>query len=309
MAQSVHHVVLIQSLIRRYLVRRITYNRECLQMMKRILHELQMTETSYVNQLEIIVTGFVKPLIKSSESADGVVTQWEIESIFSNSAEILELHRQFLRELTQLQSDFPTSIPRIIQLIVQTFDDKAAQMYAHYLNNFDRSCTTLDRLNRSPTFVEFLEDAFSRIKDGPSFLHLPSYLMVPVQRIPRYVMLLEQMVKYTEDHNFLRPILCDGHAHMRQISQTMDDLMTKQSTPRAGRTNHQEKAGLPTYMRPTIATLMKVKAKTPTMIQLKTNTLLRDKKSTHYRKSSMDITNLESFKRSSSSLDIKSMTK
>lgn len=62
----------------------------------RVVMEIYATEVSYIRQLEILVKYFIKPL-RALDKKIGI-SQDQINSLFSNVEEILEKHRDFLKE-------------------------------------------------------------------------------------------------------------------------------------------------------------------------------------------------------------------
>ena len=66
------------------------------------------------------------------------------------------------------------------------------KMYTQYVNGYDNAMATINRLNKKKTFKKFLETKQREI--GQSLM---SYLIMPIQRIPRYVLLLKELIKNT----------------------------------------------------------------------------------------------------------------
>ena len=65
------------------------------------------------------------------------------------------------------------------------------RMYTQYVNNLNVAMTTLDECKRkSKQFVAFLDTKLKTTKG----LDIGSFLIMPVQRIPRYVLLLKVMI-------------------------------------------------------------------------------------------------------------------
>jgi hypothetical protein len=82
-------------------------------------------------------------------------------------------------------------------------------MYNQYVNNYAANLSTLQRLTKSnKSFASFCEEHKQKTK---SKLDLQSYLIMPVQRLPRYEILLAQIVENSKGEN-LRGFdkLCDA---------------------------------------------------------------------------------------------------
>jgi RhoGEF domain len=74
------------------------------------------------------------------------------------------------------------------------------KLYTQYVQNFNAAATTLQELKmQSPGLCKLLAtcSASERAKN----MDINSFLIMPVQRIPRYALLLSNLLKYTrEDH-------------------------------------------------------------------------------------------------------------
>jgi hypothetical protein len=65
------------------------------------------------------------------------------------------------------------------------------------VNNFNASCTTLQRCRQTnANFQRFLEEAEK--EEAMKGLNFEAYLIMPVQRIPRYVLLLQDLLNTTD---------------------------------------------------------------------------------------------------------------
>ena len=84
------------------------------------------------------------------------------------------------------------------------------KLYAGYVSNYHRSLATIDKCLRNRDFEHWLHVChflcfFPIVLKERESTHrnhtLDSVLILPVQRIPRYCLLLEQLLKYTwEEH-------------------------------------------------------------------------------------------------------------
>lgn len=68
-------------------------------------------------------------------------------------------------------------------------------MYSNYIIGYDASVTLLARLRKKKDFSNFLEKC--RNDSRCNGLDLNSILIMPVQRLPRYVLLLSELIKQT----------------------------------------------------------------------------------------------------------------
>ena len=78
-------------------------------------------------------------------------------------------------------------------------------LYPVYVSEFEIQMKTLRETKKSnPKFAEFLNEAFVKMEDKSN--DLGSLLVTPVQRIPRYLMLVKELLKYTwQEHVSFSP--------------------------------------------------------------------------------------------------------
>ena len=160
------------------------------------LREILTSEQKYVDALQLAVEEFLQPMLRLSAArtaARPVVSRTEVMDIFSTLEIIVELNRGLLNELKERLAQWPS---------VQRFGDLFARMapilrlYSGYVRNYDVSQRVLtDKRETSSVFCEFLAEREARTQG----LHLESYLIMPVQRLPRYQMLLSGLLKYTDE--------------------------------------------------------------------------------------------------------------
>ncbi|EKX48904.1 hypothetical protein GUITHDRAFT_68382, partial [Guillardia theta CCMP2712] len=84
------------------------------------------------------------------------------------------------------------------------------KLYQRYVSHYERASQCyFESKEKVKEFALFLEKA--QMNHESSVLSLDSYLIMPVQRIPRYKLLLEEILKYTpedaEDYEDLRRAL------------------------------------------------------------------------------------------------------
>jgi len=70
------------------------------------------------------------------------------------------------------------------------------KIYADYVNKFDSAMEVYKDRIQSKTVSDFLRDCMTRANTR---LDLPSFLIMPVQRMPRYQLLLKELLKFTPE--------------------------------------------------------------------------------------------------------------
>ncbi|KAL1916848.1 uncharacterized protein VTP21DRAFT_5552 [Calcarisporiella thermophila] len=158
--------------------------------------EIFQSERSYVAGLCKIRDIFLVPLTartKTTHMGRAILMPEEVQAIFGNLEQIVELHEQMLKELSEREKIWgPT------QLVGDIFIRYCSyfRLYAAYLKNFPVSISTLERLCKSNAAFKKLLNQCNldmRLENMP----LQSYLLLPVQRIPRYRLLLDALLRRT----------------------------------------------------------------------------------------------------------------
>ena len=160
-----------------------------------IVQEIYETEKNYVEGLTHMVNAYMQPLSERCRSRrEEIITQQQIKLIFSNVEIILNYASTLLESLqSRMESWSETTCIGDIFLNITPF----FASYIDYVNNYPAALETLNKLHSNERFQAFLEQAE---KERPD-LYLASVLVFPIQRIPRYILLLADLLKHTDkDH-------------------------------------------------------------------------------------------------------------
>ncbi|CAG8587090.1 1167_t:CDS:2, partial [Acaulospora colombiana] len=174
--------------------------------------EIINTERHYVECLLLVQRLFFDPLTESLSTGNPILSKKSISKIFANMPDLISINTELLRRLEEriagpigdddeddVEFDFwdpeNGSIGDIFLDMAPFF-----KMYSIYVKNFNSALAVIDdQLRENPQFSEFFRNV---IKTGQcKGLTLQAYLIMPVQRIPKYKMLLENLLrKTTETH-------------------------------------------------------------------------------------------------------------
>eukprot|EP00808_Paulinella_micropora_P016681 g2296.t1 len=153
----------------------------------RIVQEIVATEESYLEQLSALIELYIQPLRGKPELLP-LKTQ---DILFSNLASLHDMNQFLLKDLKERQGQSP-------ELIGQVFIDFCPFLvlyrdYAKYNAEAIKVLTKL--LAEKSKFTSFCEKAAGdpRAKG----LSLQALLITPIQRLPRYKLLLEELLKQT----------------------------------------------------------------------------------------------------------------
>uniref|UniRef100_A0A8C9F6Y4 FYVE, RhoGEF and PH domain containing 3 n=1 Tax=Pavo cristatus TaxID=9049 RepID=A0A8C9F6Y4_PAVCR len=152
-----------------------------------IANELLHTEEAYVKRLHLLDQVFCTKLSEAGISSE-VIT-----GIFSNISSIYCFHGQFLLpELkTRITQEWSVN-PRLGDILQKLAP--FLKMYGEYVKNFDRAMDMVNTcMQRSSPFKDVVQNIQKQEVCGN--LTLQHHMLEPVQRIPRYELLLKDYLK------------------------------------------------------------------------------------------------------------------
>jgi hypothetical protein len=187
--------------------------------------EILETEVRYVRCLESMVDNYKRELERSASTSaaapsgpQSLASPAQIRTLFSNAQAILNTNRVLLNQVRARvgQWDAHSRLGDVFLRIADFF-----KIYIEYANNYDAAHEQFDQLiDSSEAFVRFCEAM--ELRDGLD-LGLEDLLIMPVQRLPRYVMLLESLLKYTPAVHPDRDALQQAATKIQEISQQIND--------------------------------------------------------------------------------------
>eukprot|EP01125_Pyxidicula_operculata_P001690 TRINITY_DN1151_c1_g4_i1.p1 TRINITY_DN1151_c1_g4~~TRINITY_DN1151_c1_g4_i1.p1 ORF type:complete len:952 (+),score=251.93 TRINITY_DN1151_c1_g4_i1:26-2881(+) len=151
--------------------------------------EIHQSELSYVRSLQNLQKVWIAPL-----AAKNLLTPQEMKEIFSNVEQILGFSEKLVLELgTRLEKWGPTQ--KIGDVLERFFP--FLKLYKTYCDNYELSMNTLEKLNASHPKKKALREFFKSAELHNGF-QLSFYLIMPVQRVPRYTLLLKELLNHTD---------------------------------------------------------------------------------------------------------------
>eukprot|EP00466_Bigelowiella_natans_P002366 jgi/Bigna1/82802/fgenesh1_pg.97_\ len=183
--------------------------------LRRLREELVSTEESYVKGLDTLTNVYKSPMAERRKKIK--VSSDDIKDIFSNLETIVQLHRILL---TKFKENPETVIETLhahaayfkmyfLNLLLQLFvlcigGALKAHMhfrYTQFLAGYDKALKTMDVLRKNKNFQSFLLQQQEQGNGNGAVLDMMSYLITPVQRIPRYELLLREILKNTPEED------------------------------------------------------------------------------------------------------------
>ncbi|KAF2078632.1 hypothetical protein CYY_000003 [Polysphondylium violaceum] len=190
--------VAFQSLWRGFKVRQMVKKiRRDIAYREKVAQEIYKTEDDYVKSLSICISGYLEPLIKSN-----LITKDQQKLIFSDIQIIYAFGKRLLDLLKpRTEKWFIYQKLGDIFLIIADF----LKVYTSYVQNYNSSLETLEELKKKEKFLNLLNEC----REAPAVKNfdITAFLIMPVQRVPRYYLLLQDLVKHTWiDHPDYEPL-------------------------------------------------------------------------------------------------------
>ncbi|XP_016056931.1 PREDICTED: FYVE, RhoGEF and PH domain-containing protein 4 isoform X2 [Miniopterus natalensis] len=196
------------------------------QKLHNIANELLLTERAYVNRLDLLDQVFYCKLLE--EANRGSFPAEMVNKIFSNISSINAFHSKFLLpELEKRMQEWETT-PRIGDILQKLAP--FLKMYGEYVKGFDNAMELVKNMTeRIPQFKSVVEEIQKQKICGS--LTLQHHMLEPVQRIPRYEMLLKDYLRKlppdSPDWNDAKKsleIISTAASHSNSAIRKMDNL-------------------------------------------------------------------------------------
>ncbi|XP_075414948.1 guanine nucleotide exchange factor VAV3 [Tenrec ecaudatus] len=151
------------------------------------LAEIKQTEEKYTETLESIEKYFMAPLKR-------FLTAKEFDLVFINIPELVKIHRSLMQEIHD------SIVNQNDQNLYQVFINYKERLviYGQYCSGVESAISNLDYISKTREDVKLkLEECSKRANNGKFTLR--DLLVVPMQRVLKYHLLLQELVKHTTD--------------------------------------------------------------------------------------------------------------
>lgn len=164
----------------------------------RVVRELYTTEKSYGESLQLLHEVYYVPLLKNVKGPpmERIISRADLNLIFSNLEFIVAVNKELL---TRIQE----------RIVLWSEDQLIADIFLHmgdFLKVYKNYCSTFDDANdkigvllrERPLLADFLANADRKARERmETSSNIYSFLIMPVQRIPRYGLLLKELLQLT----------------------------------------------------------------------------------------------------------------
>jgi len=162
-----------------------------------VANEIYETEIRYVDQLEYLIKLFFDPLGEDARQQQRLMEENEVRTVFS-SIKIIYNCNMLLKEDIKARIDNWAANVKVGDIFVKMTE--YLKIYTQYITSYDLAIQTLINCRKKN---KRLDQWIEETENNPNLngLKIGSLLILPIQRIPRYSLLLRDMLKHTwEDH-------------------------------------------------------------------------------------------------------------
>ncbi|XP_011900312.1 PREDICTED: rho guanine nucleotide exchange factor 17 isoform X1 [Cercocebus atys] len=187
-------------------------------MRKHVAMTLLDTEQSYVESLRTLMQGYMQPLKQPENSV--LCDPALVDEIFDQIPELLEHHEQFLEQVRHCVHSWHAQ-QKVGALLVQSFSkDVLVNIYSAYIDNFLNAKDAVRVAKEArPAFLKFLEQSMRENKEKQA---LSDLMIKPVQRIPRYELLVKDLLKHTPEDHPDHPLLLEAQRNIKQVAERIN---------------------------------------------------------------------------------------
>ena len=192
-----------------------------------IAQEILDTERRYNESLRLLNELFYVPFIQVSGTHAEIIPKKAIHDIFSNFADILAVNSELLRQINDRITNAEATDP--MQVCLGEVFLKLTpylRVYSVYVGNFNHAISLASELNeRNPQFKAFVKNqCMLEQAKGRMF---QTFLIEPVQRIPRYKLLLDDLLENTPDDHPDRHDLEKAHELIADVAKFVNEYIRR----------------------------------------------------------------------------------
>lgn len=172
------------------------------------IEELVETEKNYLEALEMIDAKFMKPL----KECQDILSPSDWEKIFTGYRKLLSIHHEFLQLLEKASSHMADGTTLTIPDCFMTFKEKFLY-YGEFCSNLTRSQELLSKLCQNNVQLQKKIMECQKAANGGKF-KLHDLLAIPMQRVLKYHLLINELIKNTDEH----------HAEKKSLERAVDEM-------------------------------------------------------------------------------------
>mmetsp|Transcript_14970 Transcript_14970/g.27647 ORF Transcript_14970/g.27647 Transcript_14970/m.27647 type:complete len:699 (-) Transcript_14970:694-2790(-) len=184
-----------------------------------LLDEIFASERAYVDSMCVLVTHFYQPLHTASKEGKAIIPDRIKNGIFCNAHQLMSLNVELLSTMEGATKDKASMTSDSLTAAITTAFGEILpffKMYSIYVNNYGAAVEMLKtEKTNNKAFTQFLaeKEAHASCKG----LDLGAYLIMPIQRLCKYPLLFDRLLKATDASN-------PYYSQIQSVSQVVNQI-------------------------------------------------------------------------------------
>ncbi|MDP2439059.1 MAG: hypothetical protein Q8P67_25210 [archaeon] len=194
-----------------------------------IFQELASTEQNYVTLLEAFLENYILPLsarMQGQGQSDGAREGWaELTAIFQSIQQLIPLHRTLSQTLHALEQSWAQDgcLGQVFTQLVPSL-----VVYATYNVQYNDAREAYDLFVGDKPTAEFISQCdHNAKKKGHPLSSIASYLILPIQRLPRYSLLLGNLLGHTPALHPDHEALAESVLALESVNSHIDEALSE----------------------------------------------------------------------------------
>eukprot|EP00301_Raphidiophrys_heterophryoidea_P022250 c6452_g1_i1.p1 GENE.c6452_g1_i1~~c6452_g1_i1.p1 ORF type:complete len:1187 (-),score=328.40 c6452_g1_i1:226-3786(-) len=218
---NIRGIALFQALVRGHLGRKRTkFIISRAQNAVLVIRELLQTEQVYVSSLNTFKVCYITPLL----SLD-VVVKLGLNGLFKALDPILSTHQAFLGKMEDQLGNkgqkitfatAPLNVGKMLRELAPNLN-----VYAEWVNSYEKVMTTIDTARQDKKAKKVLDEGI--INPLARNMDISSYCIMPIQRIPRYELLIKELIKNTSTDRIEYGLLRHAHTMIKDMADVCNE--------------------------------------------------------------------------------------
>ncbi|VDM52186.1 unnamed protein product [Angiostrongylus costaricensis] len=175
--------------------------------------ELYDTEKSFVEGLEFLVTKYMRPLRQPLECT--LIEPGLADKIFYKVPEVLAHHQVLLAALSSRIEEWNKDSVIGDVMLSHFAKQSMVDTYISFVDNFKYAKAAITQARGKPSFEKYYNRC---CRDHRNKLDLDSLLISPIQRVPRYELLVKQLIKHTPAEHADHEVLLRAQRHIHNLA-------------------------------------------------------------------------------------------
>ena len=175
----------------------------------KVINEIISSEKNYLDSLATVIEVFIVPLRSMN-----ILSESEMQLQFGSWEIMYGIHKELYDNMRQSKDRGDVQIGTIVGNIFLHFSE-FFRVYKSYLANFELAMNRRAELSsNNKKWTQFIEK--QRHSDSRVLAGIEAIMIIPVQRIPRYRLLFDELLKHTPPND------PDYHSLNQSLSKIVD---------------------------------------------------------------------------------------